>query len=130
MWTKNTKMQFKRCMIAKSMDGSFYDCQGYVAVVDGDFAGIAYYGHESMYDTFDSLICNEQGAIDWDWVGTPQELVQAALNESDIMFPDRKINPQDHDYKLLSQLYREIKKWANKQQGKNKKKYLKTSGIA
>lgn len=114
MWTPAARGQFNRCKIAEAMHGDAFSGHGYVAVLDGKFAGITSFACESGMDLWLDIQRQENGEVDWDWVGTPEELFAAAKDETDLMFPTRKINPLDADYTIMSDLYKGIRKWFKK----------------
>jgi hypothetical protein len=73
-----------------------------------------YYRHPSL--------CEFQPEINWLWEGTFEDVVYAAINNTDLMFPNRKISDQDSDYLEMSNLYAEIRKYLKRQEDKAKKR--------
>ena len=101
-------------MIAKAEKGQAWSSEGYIALVDGDFAGVVSFSHDSYVGVFHGADFNENGQIDFVWEGSPQELFRIAKLDTDLMFPDRPRSKDDCDYDLITQLYKEILKWAKK----------------
>ncbi len=139
----------KQHTIAITNDGKGHGVfpSGLMAIVDGDEAGIvgyacdSYYGCESgidldypdisfqdpHFENFNDYV-NSQSShnphIDWMWEGTADELFYAAKSCTDLMFPDRKLNEADFDYKDLMALYTKVRGYITKQERKKKKRKL------
>lgn len=60
--------------------------------------------------------------ISWLWEGTAEELFHAARNNTDLMFPDRKLTEADVDYKDMMGLYTTISGYLAKRNKKEKKR--------
>lgn len=122
MWNQTAKTRWNRCVIAEASVGDWFNAEGYCAVIDGDFAAIAGFAADSICDAWAGIERDDKGEIAWTWTGTPEELIKTATAETDLMFPDRKIVPEDKDYELMQKLYKEIRKWARNQNHCKKKK--------
>ena len=101
------------------------DCEngGYVIMRMPDgMIGIAQFGHCSCYDTFESLIgggvdgYSSSGTIRMDWVGTPAEMLDMALNSRDPSMPKRTIEPDEFMGREINEAYRNYLKIAEGKQ--------------
>ncbi len=121
MISKGQRDLFRQSVIAQH-DDCDYSESGWVAVVIGNWAALTKYGHCSCYDTWASItgggISDEEGPDNprWDWVGTPQELLELAENNEDPGIKGRTASPEDYDYDHLQEVYKQIIEWSNKQQ--------------
>lgn len=104
--------QFRQLIIAQD-DDCDYSESGWVAVVQGKYAGLARYSHCSCYGTWTS-ITDHTGAL-WLWQGTVTQLVKLAKNKKDPAIPKRDANPHDYDYNHLIKVYKQIGEWTEKQ---------------
>lgn len=66
--------------------------------------------------------------ISWLWEGTVEELFYAAKNNTDLMFPTRKLVEEDVDYKSMMALYANIRTYLSKKNRKKKSKHDKVDG--
>lgn len=67
-------------------------------------------------------VANFSPEINWMWEGTAAELFYAAQNNTDLMFPDRKLNERDCDYNDMMALYTNIRGYLAKRDKKKKQK--------
>lgn len=119
-----TRRQFQAAIIAQDDDNDYSE-SGYVAVVVGDQAALASYGHCSCYGTWDSLCGGGVGdyfdedsvqSPRWDWEGSVDELVRMAARRADPRLPQRDANPEDYNYDHLVKVYDEVIAWDRKRQ--------------
>jgi len=115
-----TEKKFRAAIIAQD-DDCDYDESGWVAVVQGRYAGLAKYGHCSCYGTWTSvtggnLRCsgNNSGTVRWDWQGTVAQLVKLAKAKGDPHLKGRTADPKDYDYDHLMQVYTQVLSWNKK----------------
>lgn len=94
--------------IARADDPGYYENSGWIAVYDGERAGIFKFGHCSCYGTWDD------GARDAMWEGTREEMIEMAREQRDPTMPERIIVEGEYDYDKISKLYDGILKWAQK----------------
>lgn len=104
-----TSERFRACTIATDDDND-YEESGYVALVVDGVAYLARYGHCSCYGTYEALSISGN-ILDFNWAGTPTELVRMAKKMADPDMPDRKADPADYDYDHLTETYRQIIEW-------------------
>jgi uncharacterized protein (TIGR02996 family) len=121
-WTTSGRMtgkQFSAGIVGQDDDND-YDESGWVAVVVGDRAYLGHYGHCSCYGTWESLCGggvsdyfqeNEEMQPTWDWVGTPDELVEMARRLADPALPSRTAMEADRDYDHLCMMYKQVVEW-------------------
>ena len=129
-------------MIASTDTGRDFFSSGLQAVVDGDEAGVIGYSCDSYYGIELGTDVNYDGELrqadikrdhdlrplpiyDWMWEGTKEELFYAAKHCTDLMFPNRPLNPEDSDYDEMMKLYTAIRTYLRKQERRKKqrKKY-------
>ena len=114
-WNDTSGKRFKQSVIASAEIGGGWSSEGYLALVDGSWAGVISVSRDSRYDDFaDAARDDTTLELMFDWEGTPQELFRIAKLDTDLMFPDRLRNTEDRDYALISQLYKQILKWGKK----------------
>lgn len=101
-----TRSNFRDYIIGQDDDNDYSE-SGYLACVDGDFAGISRYSHCSCYDTGSSICSGE--TVNWDWTGTPSELLDMATRIADPAVPERLANKDDYDYDHLAEMYRQVR---------------------
>lgn len=100
---------YEKHVIARASNDD-YNCEGVIAVMFSSHeCGITPFGHCSCYGTFEALSGNSsKGTPQFAWVGTLKEMVTLAITRSCYIFPERKLNPEDSDYKYLIEVYDEI----------------------
>jgi hypothetical protein len=119
MITKGQRKLFEESIIAQD-DDCDYSESGWVAVVVDNWAALTKYGHCSCYDTWASItgggISDDEGPDDphWDWIGTPDELVNLAKGRLDPALPNRVASTEDYDYDHLMKVYDQILEWSSK----------------
>lgn len=96
--------------IARADNSDDYENSGWVAIFDGEQAGMFRFGHCSCYGTWNDEAC---GGIDW--VGTREEMLNMARERLDPTMPERKIEEGEYDYCNISLLYDRILEWSEKQ---------------
>lgn len=112
-----TRDKFQKCIIAQGDSDDQYENSGYVAVVDGNFAALARFGHCSCFGTWTAVIGGgitggcDLGSPEWDWKGTVAQLVKLAKNKADFNLPGRTVNDTDCDAQYLLETYRQILEW-------------------
>lgn len=116
MITTMTRKDFESSIIAQDDDNDYSE-SGYVACAKGAWAALSRYGHCSCYDTFTSLTgggisdTHDEGDVNWDWQGTPDELVNLARSNGDPAMPKRTVDPKDCDADHLAKVYEQILEW-------------------
>ena len=108
MITISSYQEFEKYIIAQKDDEDYSEA-GFVAVVRGDEAALSAYSHCSCNGTWEAL--NDHGKINWDWSGTPDQLVAMAEFGGDPSFPGRKAVFTDYDFRWLDDVYRQIIEW-------------------
>jgi len=111
----DTYAQFESAIIAQDDDDD-YEESGYVAVVAGEFAALTAYSHCSCYGTWTAICGSDYSSADitkqqWDWQGTPDELVSMAVRDADPVVTERKADDADCDYDHLSEVYKQVIAW-------------------
>jgi hypothetical protein len=116
--TQLSRDEFQKAIISKN-DTNDYDCSGYIIAQHGEQFAIARFGHCSCYGTYTSLTDHKRNnGVNWDWIGTRQELLKMARYKLDPHFSlgSRKAQPNDYDYCYLIACYKDILAWNKKQQ--------------
>ncbi len=97
----------KKHEIARADAPDDYENSGWIAVYDGERAGIFSFGHCSCYGTWDYEACDAMS-----WEGTRDELIAMARDKKDPAMPERTIVEGEYDYTKIVKLYDGILAWA------------------
>ena len=113
-----TRANYGELTVAQS-DDCDYEESGWIALVDGDDAYLAQYGHCSCYGTWTAL-CGHTWRDDcsddflpanwYVWQGTKQEMIELARCKADPAVPNREAQPDDCDYDHLMEVYKQLLK--------------------